>query len=376
MRSYVLADAGLAKRAGQFAWLEVNAERDANAAFLEKFPVEAYPTLFVLDPKGEKVLVKWAGAASAEGVAGLLDDGLRAAGGATGADALLAEGDRALGERRFEDAVGAYRRALAAGGRPWPRRGRAADALVGLLSTQSAEDCAREGRRLLQTLTADASAASVAATALGCASEVKASWMAGRRRELEAITRELLGAPGLHADLVSGMREALVDARRADGDAAGARREAEAWWKFLAAERERAPDARARSAFDAATVSAAKALGDPARALPLVRRSEQELPGDYDPPYWVAVAAREAGRDDEALAALERALKLGYGARKLRMFAAKAALLEKRGDSAAVRSTVDAALQHANQLPPQQLRRREKAIVKELEAKRAALKGS
>ena len=167
--------------------------------------------------------------------------------------------------------------------------------------------------------------------------------------------------------------EALVDARTAAKDGPGARAAAAAWWDFLAGELARAPDARARSAFSGAVVAAARALGDPARAQPIVARSERELPGDYDPPYWVAVASRDAGRLDEALAADDRALALAYGARKLRIYALRAAVLEAKGDRAALRATLDEAVRFARELPPQQLRRREQRTLEKLRAQRQEL---
>ncbi|HET9594496.1 MAG TPA: hypothetical protein VFP65_02895, partial [Anaeromyxobacteraceae bacterium] len=135
MRAYVLSDARLARQAGRFVWLEVNAEADAGAPFLERFPVEVYPTLFVLDPSGRRALVKWAGSATAEQVARLLDEGRAALAGVRGPEATLAHGDAALARGRFAEAAAAYREAIAAGGPRWARRGRAAEALVTLLSS-------------------------------------------------------------------------------------------------------------------------------------------------------------------------------------------------------------------------------------------------
>jgi hypothetical protein len=375
MRAYVLADPKLAKRAGRFVRLDVDAERAESAAFLARHPVESYPTLLVLDPAQERAVVKWAGAASVDDVVKLLADGRRAIAGAQGADGLLADADRAHAERRFDDAVTAFRAALARGGPAWPRRARAADSLVSLLATRDDAACAGEARALLPTLPPGTARADVAAAGLGCAlaAEEAAPGQAEAAADLERAAREALRDPGVVADVRSGLHEALVEARTAAKDEPGARAAATAWWDFLAGELARAPDARARSAFSGAVVGAAKALGDPARALPVVARAERELPGDYDPPYWVAVAARNAGHLDDALAAGDRALALAYGARKLRIYALRASVLEAKGDRAALRATLDDAVRFARELPPQQLRKREQRTLEKLQAQRQEL---
>jgi hypothetical protein len=377
MRAYVLHDAGLARQAGRFVWLEVNAEADASAPFLERFPVEVYPTLFVLDPAGERALVKWAGSASAGQVSRLLDEGRAALAGARGPEALLGRGDAALAEERAADAAAAYREAIAAGGPRWAGRGRAAEALVTLLSTRDDEGCTAEARRLAPTLPRGPSRASIVQTGLACALELPdVSGSRAARADLERAARAAVGWPGLSVDLRSGLHSAIVNARTAAKDEAGARAAAARWWAFLAAERARAPDAQGRSALNAATVSAAVAMGDPARALPLVRRSEAELPGDYDPPYRLAMAAREAGRLGEALAAADRALALGYGPRKLRMYALKASVQAQQGDRAAQRATLESGLAYARALPAAQLRSGDRALLEKLQTELDGLDGA
>jgi len=65
MRAYVLTDAALTKQAGRFAWLTIDSEKSKNTAFVEKFPVDAWPMFLVIDPKTEKALLKWSGSATA-----------------------------------------------------------------------------------------------------------------------------------------------------------------------------------------------------------------------------------------------------------------------------------------------------------------------
>src|SRR5579884_3014204 len=80
MRAYVLEDPALAKQANRFVWLSIDTEKDRNRAFLEQHPVEVWPTLMVLDARGEPAL-RWAGSASVPQLVKLLDDGERAVAG-------------------------------------------------------------------------------------------------------------------------------------------------------------------------------------------------------------------------------------------------------------------------------------------------------
>src|SRR5689334_16971071 len=106
MRAHVLKDAVLLKRAGQFAWLSIDTDKAANAAFNAKFPTEGVPVFLVIDPATEKVALSWYGTVTAPQLDGLMDDGMRVvAGGGSGADALLARADEANARKDFAKAA-------------------------------------------------------------------------------------------------------------------------------------------------------------------------------------------------------------------------------------------------------------------------------
>src|SRR5690348_13250895 len=108
MQAYVFPDKGLARHAGRFVWLSIDTERPENAGFLEKYPVDAWPTLFIIDPSDGSVAVRWYGGMTVPQLTKLLDDGERAVQGhSAGADALLARADRLHGEGKNDEAVAA-----------------------------------------------------------------------------------------------------------------------------------------------------------------------------------------------------------------------------------------------------------------------------
>src|SRR5687768_10574664 len=99
MKAYVFKDQALSRHAGRFVWLSVDTEKEKNAPFLERYPVEAWPTLFVIDPAQGEVALRWAGSATVPQLLSLLEDAERTiAGRAQGADGILAKADRASGQ--------------------------------------------------------------------------------------------------------------------------------------------------------------------------------------------------------------------------------------------------------------------------------------
>jgi hypothetical protein len=355
MRAYVLPDARLVKLAGRFVRLDVDTERPASAAFVERFPIDAWPTLLVIDPATEAVVVRWAGTATAAQVERLALDGERAirAGQASRADAALARADRLLGERRHSDAAAAYRDAIAAAGPAWPGRERAAESRVQALGLSGdAPGCAAAAREALPLVRGPAARARVAAQGLSCALDLPE----GRERtaavaELERAARAALGAPGVLADDRSYLFDELCAARAAAGDAAGAKALARRWLAFLEREAARAPSPLARSAFDGARLSAARRLGDPGRALPALLASERDLPGEYAPPTLLAGLYLDLARPADARAAAGRALSRAEGPRRIRVLVLRAEAEAALDDRAAARATLEQAVREGEALP-------------------------
>jgi len=369
MRATVLRDPALVKMAGRFVWLEIDTEKEGNAGFLEKFPVEVWPTFLVIDPATEKPVLKWLGTATAADLTTLLADGERAVKGAPGesADALLAQADRENGAGRSAEAVALWERALSKGGPAWTRRARTLESLViGLESTGQPRRCAEVAAAEAPGMARGQSFANVTSVGLACALSAAEPWAAAAVLKLEPLAAEAVKLPGVLADDRAGLYEALVEAREKAGDEKGARARAEEWWKFLVAERESGKTPEARTMLDAWIVAAALQLGEPARAVPLLQASEKAAPKDYNPPYRLALLYLEMKRPDEALAASRRALPLAYGPRKVRVLAQRATILEAKGDAPGAQKALQEAIGYAGTLPKAQQNPR---LVQRLEAR-------
>jgi tetratricopeptide (TPR) repeat protein len=355
MRAHVLVDARLRKLAGRFVRLDVNTEEPRNAAFLERFPIDVWPTLLAVDPATDRVLVRRGGTATVHEILSLAREAeAMARAEETGAaEAALARAEGLVASRRHAEAAGAFRETLRAGGRAFPRRARAGEGLVQALGfAGDVEGCAAAAREVLAWVAPGAVRVRVAAQGLACALEEDE----GPRRDadlaaLEPPARRALVAPAALADDRSWLFDVVSQARSARDDEVGARAVARRWLAFLEKEAARARTPLARAAFDAQRLEAALRLGEPARALAPLRASERDLPGDFVPPSNLAVLYLELGRPADALAAADRALALAGGPRRIRVLVTRAKAQQALGDRPAAVETLRRALSEATALP-------------------------
>lgn len=357
MKAYVFTDKALASYAGRFVWLAMDWEKSTNASLHKKFPVQALPTFFIVDPAEEKVTLRWVGGATVPQLTKILDDGLLAvAQPASGIEHDLAEADRAYGEANYAEAAHKYVEVLAQAPAGWPRYNRAVESLLfAYQSIDSSEACARLAHEALPKLGRTLSAASTAAGGLGCALQLppehpaRAAWIA----EFETASRDFVRDTTLEmaGDDRSGIYIGLLDAREDAKDSLGARQVAEQWSAFLdgAAARARTPDQRA--VYDSHRLSAYIELGKPELAIPMLEASERDLPNDYNPPARLANAYKAMKEWDKALAASDRALAKAYGPRKLGILRTRAEIYQGKGDNDAARRTIQLAISEAEALP-------------------------
>jgi len=181
MRAFVFTDKALARYAGQFVWLSVDTENSINAAFLKKYPINVWPTMLVIDPKTEKVALRYSGGATVAQLEKLLADGRKAVGGAKSpADQALERADRLSNEEKNAEAAVEYEKALKEAPKGWSRAGRAVESLMlSLTLSQQGEQCATRAKELYPRFRGTSSGAVVAGVGMDCAAglpETNASW--------------------------------------------------------------------------------------------------------------------------------------------------------------------------------------------------------
>jgi tetratricopeptide (TPR) repeat protein len=340
VRSFVLGDKALAKHAGRFVWLSIDIDQDANAPFLTKYPVRGVPTFLVIDPSTEKVVLTRSAGPDRAQFEALFDAGERALQRTRmdPADAAFDEGEELAGAGKAKEAAEAFRRALSAAPKDWPRHGASVEALVRALTQADAKkECAEVAARETEHGPRDVFWANLVNSAITCASEVGTV-------PPELIARGQEALPILAGDDRSCLYDTLVDATHDKKVAAE-------WLQFLEGEAARAKTPSKRAVYDPHRLVAAIALGDPARAIPALQASERDLPDDYNGPARLAIAYLELGRYDDGLAASERALKTVYGPRRLRVEETRATLYRRKGDIATAQKVLDEAIRFGESLP-------------------------
>jgi tetratricopeptide (TPR) repeat protein len=382
MRAFVLGDPKLAALDDRFVWLAVDTEKDANAAFVARYPNQVYPTLWVVDPRTGAVVLEWPGTATASELASLLDAVAIVAragdmqnvpeGGRGRFDAAFLAANQLAAMGDAKAAAAAYAALLERLPEGSPLAPRATEGAVSALSSiedhaRCSEVAAARGPRLAP----GTSRATVLAAGLACARDAK---RASDVATLEAAASHAANDPDprVLTDDRSALFEELVATRKEAGDAEGARRAAEAWAAFLDAAASKAKTPAARAVFDAHRLLAYVELGHAERALPVLTQSERDFPDDYNPPARLARALFELGRFDEARAACARAAARVYGPRALRVLLLAADVAHAQKDAAAERAALDDALARTKAA---QLTKAQQKLRREVLARRRLLDG-
>src|SRR6266481_4396463 len=102
MQRFVFPDPGLRPVKDAVVWLSIDSENPKNNAFLDKFPLDAWPTFLVIAPRGERVVGRWIGAASVNDFRGFVQESARGGEGEAGRrDRRAAQGIRGAREGRL-----------------------------------------------------------------------------------------------------------------------------------------------------------------------------------------------------------------------------------------------------------------------------------
>ena len=358
MRSYVFPDDALRPLGSRFVWLSIDTERAENAALVSKLGVRVLPTLYVVDPDTEQPVLAWPGSLTAAELSPLLEDAelaARHAGSEGAAAAALLRGHQAAAAGKTGDATVAYRECLAAAPANWPRRPEAVDALVtSLADAKQLAACVSLGADEALRLPPGTALADVLRASIGCAQGLpKGAPERQRLGELAAQGEKIASdeSQPILADDRSDLYDYVVQALRDVGREDEAKQVALTWATFLEDRASRAPTPVARAVFDAHRLLAYLAIDAPERAVPMLEQSERDFPSDYNPPARLTTAYLRLKRFDDAQAAVQRALALAYGPRKLRLWSLEADVYEAKKDRASARAALRQALDFAKTIP-------------------------
>jgi tetratricopeptide (TPR) repeat protein len=370
MKAYVFTDPSLRPLAERVVFAAIDTDRESNATFLARYTVNVWPTFFVIDPKNGDVVGQWTGAASARELRAFVEDSLdvfdalgRGSLPAGSALASLLEAKSAQAEGRHTDAAERYAKALERAPADWPRR---SEALLGRLQSLyyggKHEDCVRFGEKHIVDVQGAAKPTDFADYMLACAGSLKNDKLVRSAREaaarrLRAITEK--PSPEMSVDDHADAFAKLADALRSLGDRAGARAADEARVSLMEKAQREAPSPQVAATHDYGLANAYVALGRPDAAVKLLTERQRQLPQSYEPPARLASVLASMGRHREALVAVNRALELSYGRRKLLYLSLKANILGALGDRAAQIAALEQEVAGYKALPAGQARPRD-----------------
>jgi tetratricopeptide (TPR) repeat protein len=363
MQRFVFPDPGLRPVKDAVVWLAIDSENPKNNAFLDRFPLDAWPTFLVIDSREERVVGRWIGAASVNDFRAFVHEGARAAGSEKhdAATAALHKGYEARAKGDFAAAAEAYRKAIELTRKDDPARPERlvllSMALLRAKTPEAARECVQLALREMDRAGDTSIATDFLATADGCAQRLPAGdpqVAQLRERSIERL-KWLLARAGtpLSADDRSDAQSSLKDLL----DAAGRHEEAvqvmRARAKLLEEAAANAPDATLASTFDAHRTETYLYLKEPQKAEQLLSQREKQMPDDYNPPARLARVLLEEGKLPEAEAAVDRALaKMTRGQRRIGVLGLKARILEKQGKPTA--AVVQEQLEVFRELPKTQ----------------------
>jgi len=347
MKRYVFPDAGMRPVKDAVVWLSIDGENEKNKAFLDRFPLDAWPTFLIIDPKGEQVVGRWIGAASVNDFRSFVQDGVRAVHGKDAPDAAtvqLRKGYQARERGDFAAAAAAYRKAIELTARTDPARPERLVLLALALMRQKTPDAAREcvqlGLREMDPAARTSVATDLIGTADGCADQLPEDdpQVKELRQKSLAWLEKLIADPdaALSVDDRSDAQAAVLQLLDASQQHARAVDVAKARARLLEDAASKAPDATTASTFDAHRTDTYLYLDEPEKAEKLLAQREKEMPDDYNPPARLARVLLKEKKLAEAEAAVDRALsKMTRGQRRLSILDLKARILQAEGKPSA-----------------------------------------
>ncbi|MFY1826867.1 thioredoxin family protein [Myxococcus fulvus] len=354
LRATVLTSPALGEWADRFVWLTMNTDAESSLPFLQRYPVDTWPTLWVLEPEHGAVITRSLGAVSVPQLLGLLAQAERTFQQGHGGTEVLARADGLALQGRHAEAAQGYQQALAGLAAEDARRaGTVVSWLKSLSASGSAEECMRVAGRELPGLARADDRTRLLYVGMGCALDADTEeTRAMRERFAEEALRDLDAPEEALSPLQrSSLFELSCEAYEMAGDTEGLRGMTERWWTFLEAQARHARDAEERAALDSHRVMAAALRNKPDEALPLLERSARELPGDYNPPARLATLYAMAGRHEEALASSERALALAPRIARGTVLAGHARILLAQGARARAERLLTEALGELDATP-------------------------
>jgi hypothetical protein len=347
MQHGVLDTAALGAFADRVVFAAVDTDRPGNAPFLKAHPVSLWPTFFVLDPQlpDGPPLAMHPGSMSLPATLAFVADAVarHQAHIPQPADLALARAHAALADGAIDGAVAAFDDALATIGVGDPRR---VDVVLAAawarVKSLDAAGCARFIEAHHDEVTGGA-AFDLQGALLACADKLTDTAQQRRLRDQARVDLQaLITSPPAGAavdDRADGMAT-LADLETTLGNPDGAEAMHAQRLRLLDDAVAKATTQQQAQVHDYARMNSLFALGRGAEAVTLLQARAAALPDDYEPRARLASALFRLQRFDEARVAVDDAIRLSYGPRRLRYLLLKADIDTARSDLPAARAAL------------------------------------
>lgn len=358
MEAYVLSDPRLGEFASRMQFVALDTDKPVNAPFLARFKMHTWPTFFVIDPAGDKLIGMWPGAASVREMYGFLQQSLEAAdalsnGKQSPALSALVQAREAHAAGDYAHAADAYQKALSAAPAAWPQL---SEVLLGysrsLVKLRRYDDCAALGVQYLDAVNGAARPVEFAERIFTCIRRTKRD---DRQAQIERIVRKMrdlvggsseLMSPDDRADALNAFANILTNTR--DPQGAGEARAQRLRVIEEAVAKAKTP-AQAR-AFDRHRALSLASQGREKEAFEFLRVRQIQFPLSYEPPAILADVYLQLGNLAEALKALSTAAQLSEGNRKCAFLSKIAEINERLGDKVGQRAALEREIKERKKL--------------------------
>ncbi len=354
MQRDVLSTPALAAYADRVVFVAIDTDRPENAAFLSRFVVKLWPTFFAIGSDGERVLGVHPGSMDVQETTAFLDDAIRVAHAAAvdGPERALLEAHAALARADTTTALAKYTEASAA---PWSRRTEAIMGAMRMLSTtKDHAGCVRFGVSMLRAVDRGGAPGDLAGSVLACAEKLDdKKLLADTLPVLHARFEELVKNPpaGSAVDDKADVLATLADIEETLGHADAVKATHLKRLALLEADAAAATTPKHAQVHDYARLNSLLALSRGAEAVALFEQRMKQLPDDYEPAARLASTLFKLDLFAEADVAVEKAIALSYGTRRLRYRLLQADIAAKLKNPGKERAALEAIVAENAKLP-------------------------
>jgi len=323
MKNFVFTQPKLRQLQSQHVWLSLDYDQPRNVDFFRKYRINAFPTFMIIDPTKDNVIARWLGSGSADEMLQFFRHVNRTP------DGILSQAQIALASQKYKKAINLLESNLTKK-KHKKNQTRLLSAYAEALRKIDLKTCAIKNEGFLDQVSNNAQGLDYVMLVSSCAESIPDSNV--KIRILSKIKDRLVLALqssdlDISADDHSSILATLSSIYKKLGNDLLAHRTKVQQMTLLERAAQKAPSPKSKATFDAHRLSCYLGLGELAKAEHMLKKTQKELPNDFNTLWRLAILYRHMDRYDEGISAVDEALRLGYGPRRIRLFSAKIDLL-------------------------------------------------